>query len=319
MKYLSLFDLWKKSCEEFSDKIAFSDNQEKSNITYNQAFRQLCFLTEKFQQFGLKRLDKVCLFAVNFPQWLILEQAIITLGSICVSKTSEIDIKELDYVFSNSDSVGLITDNADIISFFYQTKANFFNSMKFVLYVGQDKNLSFDYDNFYNIDNILFQLNENTILKTDWEETPSDIAYINYTSGTSSMPKGAMLPNEGMAYVVEQLQLFNDIKPDKTFVVTFPLSSAGGKSFNLLCFSCGCRIMYTPYKEFYKVIDKYKPEYLHCAPKIMQTMHSMLMTEVKNKGFLFEQVFKLCFVLSSVVLNFERKFLYKTDVNDQFD
>ncbi len=305
-KYRSLFDLWQQSCLRYENLTAFSDNTEGVSVTYKEAFRELCYLTSKFQEFGLKRYDNVCLFAVNFPRWLIIEQAIITLGAVCVSKTSEINIKELDYVFNNSDSVVLVTDNKDIINHFIESD-DFKKNVKFVIYIGNDKYDNINDVKIYNLYDILKGLTEETIIKTDWEDNPNDTAYINYTSGTSSSPKGAMLPNVGMSYVVEQLQKFNDIKEGKTFVVTFPLSSAGGKSFNLLCFSQGCRVMYTPYKEFYNVLDKYKPDYLHCAPKIMQTMHEKLMTEVKNKGLYFQQVYNIAYSISKLIQNAERK------------
>ena len=282
-KYKSLFDLWEKSCIKYSDLTAFSDNQEQIQITFKQAFRELCFLTQQFKKFGLSRYDHICLFACNTPRWLILEQAIITLGAVCVSKTSEINIKELDYVFNNSDSSALITDKKEIINHFLA---------------------------LYNLNDILKNLTDETPLKTDWQEEPFDTAYINYTSGTSSSPKGAMLPNIGMSYVVEELQKFNNIKAGNTFVVTFPLSSAGGKSFNLLCFSKGCRIMYTPYKEFYEVIDKYKPQYLHCAPKIMQTMHEKLMTALRNKSLIFQYTYAVAFKISGIIQRLERKYSF---------
>ena len=121
MRYCSLFDLWNRTCSVYGDKIAFTDNTEQENITYEQAFREICFLAEKLKEFGIKRFDNVCLFAVNSPRWLIIEQAVITLGAVCVSKTSEINITELDYVFNNSDSVALITDNPEIIEHFVKT------------------------------------------------------------------------------------------------------------------------------------------------------------------------------------------------------
>lgn len=310
MKYFSLFDMWKQTCSVYGDKIAFTDNTESEYISYRQAFREVCFLAEKLQKFGLKRFDNVCLFAVNSPRWLVLEQAVITLGAVCVSKTSEIDIKELDFVFTNSESVALITDNVDIINYFIENNEKFLEQIKFVLYTGKAE-INISNPKIYELKNLLAELDENTVVKVDWVENPDDIAYINYTSGTSSFPKGAMLPNIGMAYVTEELQRFNDIKEDKTFVVTFPLSSAGGKSFNLLCFSQGCRVMYTPYKQFYDVLDKYQPDYLHCAPKIIQTMHSKLMEAVRKKGFFFRKIFGMYYALSTQILRFERRFLYR--------
>lgn len=311
MGYKSLFDIWKQSAEKYTDRIALTDNSEGMNISYKEAFRRICFIASKFQKFGLQRFDNVSLFMVNSPEWLIIEQAIITNGAVCVAKSSEIVMSELDYVFHNSNSVALITDSEQVLEYFINLTnvPKFIDSIKFVIYTGKSPILN--HPKIYKLQDIISELKEDTELKTDWVENPDDTAYINYTSGTSSSPKGAMLPNYGMVYVAEELQKFNNIKEGNTFVVTFPLSSAGGKSFNILCLANGCRIMYTPYKEFYDVIKKYKPDYLHCAPKIIQTMHSKLMDEVKQKGALFECFYNITYNFSKYILTFERKYFYK--------
>lgn len=306
MKYNSLIEIWKDSSSEYPNTVVFSDNESKIQITYKQAYREVCFLAEKFKDFGISEFDRVCLFAKNQPEWLILEQAVITLGAVCVAKTSEIDINELIWVFENSESSALITDSTDLINHFIK-KDGFLNNIKFVLYIGNDDSITFNSDKILRLKEIISQLNDDTQLKTDWVENPENIAYINYTSGTSSMPKGAMLRNKSMAYVVEELQKFCNITEGEKFVVTFPLSSAGGKSFNLVCFSKGCTLIYTAYKDFYDVISKYKPKYLHCAPKIIQTMHLKLIQQVKQKGLLFEKMFNLSVSISKVLLNIKRK------------
>lgn len=306
MKYTSLIEIWKDSSSKYPNTVAFSDNESKIQITYKQAYREVCFLAEKFKDFGISEFDRVCLFAKNQPEWLIIEQAVITLGAVCVAKTSEIDINELIWVFENSESSALITDSTDLINHFIK-KDGFLNNIKFVLYIGNDDSITFNSDKILRLKEIISQLNDDTQLKTDWVENPENIAYINYTSGTSSMPKGAMLRNKSMAYVVEELQKFCNITEGEKFVVTFPLSSAGGKSFNLVCFSKGCTLIYTAYKDFYDVISKYKPKYLHCAPKIIQTMHLKLIQQVKQKGLLFEKMFNLSVSISKVLLNIKRK------------
>ena len=306
MMYNSLLDVWKYACSNYSGNIAFSDKDEKVRLSYKQAFRLMVSLSSIFKKFGIERFDRVCLFAKNSPYWLVIEQAVIVNGAVCVSKTSEIDINELIYVFENSESSALITDSYDLIKHFQEKYKNS-DDMKFILYIGDDANVSFNSNKIYCLKNISENIDLSVDTVCDLKENPADIAYINYTSGTSSMPKGAMLRNGGMAYVVEELQKFSNVKEGKTFIVTFPLSSAGGKSFNLLCFSRGCKLIYTDYKSFYDVIHKYSPEYLHCAPKIIQTMHLKLMTEVKQKGLLFETFFNLALKISLTNLKLKRK------------
>ena len=111
--YNSLLDVWKYACSNYSGNIAFSDKDEKVQLSYKQAFRLMVSLSGIFKKFGIERFDRVCLFAKNSPYWLVIEQAVIVNGAVCVSKTSEIDINELIYVFENSESSALITDSYD--------------------------------------------------------------------------------------------------------------------------------------------------------------------------------------------------------------
>ena len=309
MKYKSLFNLWKDSCEKYSELIAFTNSKKSETITYKQAFRQLCYLAEVFHKLGIKRFDNVSLFAVNSVHWLILEQAIITIGAVVVSKSSDMNINELNYVFNNSDSVALVIDNYDVLNFLINKNKDFWEKVKFVLYTGSEL-IEILNNKLYKLSDILSDLKEETIIKTDWEENSNDIAYINYTSGTSSNPKGAMLPNIGMAYVVEQLQLFNDIESGKLFLGMFPLSSAGGKSVNLLCFSRGCCVMFAPYSEFYTILQDSTPDYFELAPKIIKTIYEKMVDFVNNRGILFKLIFKISYCISAAILYIERKNLF---------
>lgn len=304
-KYNSLADIWEKSCIEYASLDAFCDKDLKTTISYKEAYDLLAFLKQEFIKLNVQENDNISLFAINSPYWLIIEQALISAGAICVSKTSQVSFDELDYIYYNSDSKALITDSKEIVDCFTKKNPDFTDKNKFILYLGNE--------NFENNSKII---NFNNILKNfkNYKNLPKDIkdkgentAYINYTSGTSSKPKGAMLPNNGMAYVVEELQKFCEIKKGSTFVVTFPLSSAGGKSFNLLCFSKGSRLIYTQYKDFFDVIEKYKPDYLHCAPKILQTMYQKMIKFVDSKGFLFKITYNLAFKIAKDILKCEIK------------
>lgn len=303
-KYKSLSDIWLQSCSEFAPLIAFSDDKCETVIKYEDALKLLSFLKKEFISLGAKKGENISLFAINSPYWLIIEQAIISAGGVCVSKTSQTNIQELEYVFYNSDSKGLVVDDKKIIDYFIEKDKNFLNKVKFVLYLGNEEIKSKKITKF---SDLIEKYKNNPPKKIEISDIPNDIAYINYTSGTSSNPKGAMLPNNGMSYVVEELQKFNEIKTGGTFVVTFPLSSAGGKSFNLLCFSKGCRIIYTQYKDFYNVIERYKPDYLHCAPKILQTMYLKFMQYIDSKGPLFKIAYNLAFKIAKDILNCEKK------------
>lgn len=314
MGYSSVFDIWKKASEKFPENVALSDGNSYNDITFLTAFREICYLAEKFKNFGIEKGDKVCIFAENFPHWLLLEQATICLGAISVAKNSKIGILELNYVFNNSDSSSLITDNPDIIDYFMENYPNFLSKMKMIIYTGQDEKYRKNEKIIY-FSNLMLNFNKNTEYFSDYDNKPDDICYIYYTSGTSSMPKGAVLVNYGMAYQVEEIERVLDGEHPKIFLETFPLASAGGKTFNLYAISMGCKIIYTPYAGFFEKLQEIRPSLLHFAPKIVMTLLGKYYAYINSKNVFYRNWFKLNYSISMRIMKLQRKFYAKRKAN----
>lgn len=310
MGYNCLLDIWRKSAVDFGDKIALTDVFETDKISYKTAFREICYLAGIFKSFGIEKGDKICFFAQNFPHWLLIEQAGISLGSISVSKNSQnSSIKELEYIFYNSESCALICDSFEIINYFTSLDSDFFNKVKFVLYTGTE---SFENQNpnIKNFNEILASFDKNKDYFSDYKNDGEDVCYIHYTSGTSSMPKGAVLVNYGMVYEVEEIRCRLENEHPKLFLETFPLASAGGKTFNLYSIAVGCKIVFTPYNVFFEKLKELKPTLLHCAPKIVMTMLGKYNEYIESEGKIFKKFFELNYSISKFILKIQRN-IYK--------
>ncbi|MGN0015050.1 MAG: AMP-binding protein [Candidatus Gastranaerophilaceae bacterium] len=310
MGYGCLLDIWRKSADDFGDSIAISDVFNTDSISYKVAFKEICYLAEVFKSFGIEKGDKICFFAQNFPHWLLIEQAGISLGSISVSKNSQnSSIKELEYIFYNSDSCALICDSMEIINYFTNLDSNFFNKVKFVLYTGTESYENQN-PNIKNFSEILASFDKNKDYFSDYKNDPQDACYIHYTSGTSSLPKGAVLVNYGMVYEVEEIKCRLKNEKPKLFLETFPLASAGGKTFNLYSIAVGCKIVFTPYNVFFEKLKELKPSLLHCAPKIVMTMLGKYNEYIESGGKIFKKFFELNYSISKFILKIQRN-IYK--------
>ena len=314
MNFDVLLDIWRYASNKFGDKVALTDAFNSCEISYKTAFREICFLASVFDSLGVKKGDRICFFAQNFPHWLLLEQAGISLGAISVAKNSQNGISELEYIFKNSESSVLISDNIDIIKHFISSDENFFDKVKFVMYTGNEKFPELDGKIKYFSD-ILKDFNPDNDYFADYKNEKEDVCYIHYTSGTSSLPKGAILVNYGMAYQVEEISKFLTGESPQLFLETFPLASAGGKTFNLYAVSIGCKIVYTPYNIFYDKIKELKPDLLHCAPKIVMTMLGKINDYIASQGFLFEKFFALNYFISKQIVKMQRFFYKRRQTN----
>ena len=53
--------------------------------------------------------------------------------------------------------------------------------------------------------------------------TPDDLAYVMYTSGSTGVPKGVMIPHRGIVRLVRNTG-YCDFGPDQTFLLLAPIS-----------------------------------------------------------------------------------------------
>lgn len=312
MGYNSVFEIWKDAVKKFPEKVALSDGV--SDITFQTAFREICYLAQCYKNFDISKGDKVCIFAENSPHWLLLEQGAICLGAICIAKNSKISINELEYVFYNSNSSSLITDKVDVINHFISKDQNFLTKTKMIIYTGVDECFKNNPKIVYFSD-LMLNFNKNTDYFSDYKNNPDDVCYIYYTSGTSSMPKGAILVNYGMAYQVEEIQRVLQGENPSLFLETFPLASAGGKTFNLYALSIGCKIIYTPYIDFFEKLADLKPSLLHFAPKIVMTLMGKYYDYINSFGKIFHIIFGLNYSLSMQIMKMQRKLYAKRKTN----
>ncbi|MGN0005573.1 MAG: AMP-binding protein [Candidatus Gastranaerophilaceae bacterium] len=314
MNYETLFDIWKRSAELYPERIALSDVSGLTKISFKVAFNEICCIAEFFKRKNIIKGDKVCIFAENSPHWLLLEQASICLGAISVAKSSQKSLDELDYVYNDSESNVFICDKPDVINFFVEKYPDFLTRNKVIIYTGTDEQYRKN-DKIFYFEDILKDFCPDKIYFNDFNNKPDDLCYIHYTSGTSSSPKGAMLTNYGMAYSVDEMHNFlKDFNP-KTFVASFPLASAGGKTLNLYAVSKGCTIYYTPYSNYFEAIEKIQPDLLHCAPKIMITMYGKFMEYIHSRGEQFEKFFNFNYEIALKLIKIQRFFYSKRQTN----
>ncbi len=202
----------------------FAEEIDKLHVIFNLA--------------GIKKGDKIALCGRNSSRWAISFFAVLSYGGVVVSILHEFDKASIEHILNHSDSVMFFTDQAIWNNLKKENTPQLKTVLSLdnfdVLYTSQSKvrDLKENFQDSYNANKTnRFDYKQLTFRR----DKPEELAVINYTSGTTSSPKGVMLPYRSLwsntRFANDNLDFIN---AGDSIVCILPMAHAYGLTFEVL-------------------------------------------------------------------------------------
>jgi len=247
-----------------------------------------------FGKAGIKKGDKIALCAKNTARWAISFLAVNAYEAVIVPILVDFHPDSIAHLTDHSDSVLLFTDkeiwdkldvsvmpklkgaiNVDDFSLLYAPDLKFKEAFE-----SMDADFKAKYgDNFSPKDLTLPQDNF------------SELAVINYTSGTTSAPKGVMLTYGNLSASIEYGHKHVLIYPGDKLVSMLPMAHVYGMVYEFLYpLSGGCAVYYlgkTPAPSLLlKAMKDVKPYMICTVPLVMEKIYKSSLKPVLSKWYI---------------------------------
>ena len=260
-------------------------------FTFGDFATQIAKFHVFFENIGLKKGDKVALCAKNSARWGITFFAANTYEAVLVPILADFHPDSVNSLVDHSESTILLTDtdiwNKLDIAKMPSIKA-VISSSDFSLLYAADENIQKASD----------ELDQLFAAKYPKGFTASDVAYpkdndkelaiINYTSGTTSAPKGVMLRYECLSANVAFGQKRLPSYPEDKIVSMLPMAHMYGMMFELIYPLCGGSSIYylgkTPTPALLLgAMAEVKPYLVITVPLVMEKIFKSKVAPVVNK------------------------------------
>ena len=235
--YYSKHYLWKlqDTVKKCWDKPALC-NYGGESFTFGELATSIEKFHILFEEAGIRKGDRIALCAKNTARWAVSFFSINTSGAVVVPILCDFHPDSINHLVDHSESIALFVDK-DIwtkldISRMPRVK-HVINVQDFTILYSADGAVQKAYEGLDAAFKQKYPMGfsrENVSYPTDNSE---DLAVINYTSGTTSAPKGVMLKHDSFTAMVDYSQRNVVATPDDTLVSMLPMAHMYGMAFEL--------------------------------------------------------------------------------------
>jgi len=229
----------------------------------------------RLHQAGVGRGDRVALFCENRPEWHIIDFACHQLGAVTVSIYTTLPAMQVRHIVADCGAKILVVAGKDRA----RTALEAMASMPEVRIIGIDPGLA---DGLPSLQAL--PLPTDRALSESPPLSGKDLASIVYTSGTTGVPKGAMLSHRNF---ISQINTVRPLYPisDKDEVVSFlPLAHVYERILDYVFLSCGCQITYVePPERIVALITEIRPTIMGSFPALYERAYNQILMKVQRE------------------------------------
>jgi fatty-acyl-CoA synthase len=171
-------------------------------LTYRALRTEARRVAKGLHRLGVRRGDRVALLAGNRVEWLLTDFAVATLGATLVPISTWSRTRELEYVLRHSDATALVTVDRflgqDYLAMLGEIGPGSPRAPELRHVVGLGTERSRGVTPFGELSEIGAAIGDDELDACQRDVRPADVAYILYTSGTTSTPKGVTLQHVGL-------------------------------------------------------------------------------------------------------------------------
>jgi long-chain acyl-CoA synthetase len=293
-KAISLHGLFRMRVQRSANRPAYRSFNKESNEWEDTTWTEMGTEVDRWHQAlaseGLKPGDRVALSLRNCKEWVVFEQAVLSMGLVVIPLYTDDRPDNIAYIINDAAVRLLLAQDGGrwnkLASALSTEKAP---SLKKIIILNNEKNALHD-------ERVVMAgdwIPENTIPVTPYPSKPDDLATIVYTSGTTGRPKGVMLSHSNILSVAHSALTMVAIYPKDLFLSFLPLSHTLERTAGYyLPMMAGSTVAYS--RSITQLADDLatvKPTILIAVPRIFEKIHGRITQQLETGSALKKLLF----------------------------
>jgi long-chain acyl-CoA synthetase len=203
---------------------------------WNEYFNRVKFFSLGLTSIGLQRGNVACIIGDNEPEWFWGEFAVQAAGGIATGAFVDSIPSELKYIAGHSGASFAIVNDQEQADKFLEI-CDDLPSLKKVIYWDAKGLNNYDHPLLISLEKVIEEgksfdrVNPGRFEENIAQGRPDDTAFIYYTSGTTGLPKGAILTHRALIQTARGFTSVYPLFKDDDLVSNFPAAWVGDSYF----------------------------------------------------------------------------------------
>ncbi len=268
-------------------------------VTWRGYFENVRDFALGLHHLGFKREDKLSYAGDNRPEGLYSELAVQALGGAIVGIYPDSHLDQVEYIINHSDSVFVMAGDQEQTDKILEIKDKCPNIIRII--VDDPKGMR-RYEepllaHFKDIQKMGRELHEKEPHLFDemiQKVKPDDVGMINYTSGTTGLPKGSMITHKNMYAVARGQDEVDEARDDFEYVSFLPLPWIGEQEFGVYWALYKAFTVNFPEKveTVQENIREIGPHIMLAPPRIWERMCSDIQVKIQDAVWIKRMAYK---------------------------
>lgn len=290
----NIYELFKNVCEQNADKVAlrYKEGTEWKAVTWKEHQETCKNISKSLMALGVNRGDKVNLLSSTRAEWIQVDMATVSIGAVLVGIYASNLAEDCAYIINHSDAVVLIVENQSQLDKINEVRSDLPNLKHIVIIDGEPSGAdgAMTWQDFMarasGIADAQFQARTADI-------QPRDLASLVYTSGTTGIPKGAMISHENLVFTSWSALNSLWIEPYFETLLFLPLAHVFARIIVYVCMRAALTINIAESMD--TIMDNLKetrPHFIGSAPRLYERAYTVITSKPQDAGGLKFKIFK---------------------------